>query len=95
MINQVFFIIGIISVILIILHLLFLIGLAIYEKIINKTSNISYSMSLSKDSLIWRDTVDGFYIIPTIIISKRNNLDISIHWLHFSMLISYEIKKDE
>lgn len=94
MINQVFFIIGIVSVMLLILHLLFLIGLAIYEKITNKINNTTIAYSLVKDSSIVSCGFDEFYLIPTICITKAYYLEIAIHWLCFTLSVGYRIKND-
>lgn len=93
--EKIFFIIGIISVIIVVLHILFLIGLNIYEIIKNKIDDKNYCYSLITNSNIWLFTRNDFYLIPTICITKAYYLEISINWLYFTISIGYRINKDE
>lgn len=93
--EKVFFIIGIISVIFIVLRLLFLIGLNIYEIIKNKVNKEIIYYVLMSESNVWLNTRDDFYLIPTICINKSNYLEISISWLCFRINICYRIKRDD
>lgn len=93
--EKVFFIIGIISVIFIVLRLLFLIGLNIYEIIETKINKETVSYSLKTNSNVWLYRTYGFYLIPTICIVKAYYLEISINWLCFTIDIGYKIEKDE
>lgn len=92
--KKVFFIIGIISVVLVVLHILFLIGLHIYEIIKNKIDDTATCYSLEKNSNVWLYSHDNFYLIPTICIYKDSYIEISINWLCFIINIGYRIKKD-
>lgn len=93
--EKTFFVIGIISVIFIVLRLLFLIGLDIYEIIMNKVNKETYSYSLITYNKIWFYVKDNFYLIPTICINKAYYLEISINWLCFLIDIGYRIEKEE
>lgn len=92
--EKVFFIIGIISVIFIVLRLLFLIGLDIYEIIKNKINKEPTSYSLETYNKIWLYVKNDFYLIPTICINKAYYLEISINWLWCAINICYKIEKD-
>lgn len=93
--EKLFFIIGIISVIFIVLHLLFLIGLDIYGMIKTKVNKETVSYSLDTNSNVWLYRTDEFYLIPTISIAKAYYFEIAIYWLCFTISIGYRIKKDE
>lgn len=93
--EKLFFVIGIISAIFIVLRLLFLIGLDIYERMSNKINKESVCYSLKSSSNIWLYRNDEFYLIPTICITKAYYLEISISWLCFTIDIGYKIEKDE
>lgn len=93
--EKTFFIIGIISVIFIVLRLLFLIGLDIYEIIMNKVNKETYSYSLTTYNKIWFYVKNNFYLIPSICINKAYYLEISINWLCFVIDIGYRIEKEE
>lgn len=92
--EKLFFIIGIISVIFILLRLLFLIGLNIYELIENNVNKTKNCYSLETCSNVWYGR-DDFYLIPTICIIKGYYLEITIYWFHFIISLGYRIKKDE
>lgn len=93
--EKVFFIIGIISVIFIVLRLLFLIGLDIYEIMKNNVTKVQNCYSLETYSNVWLYRKDEFYLIPTISINKAYYLEITIYWLCFTISIGYRIKNDE
>lgn len=93
--EKLFFIIGIISVIFIVLHLLFLIGLYIYEIKKNKVNKEEVYYSLETNSNVWLYKTDGFYLIPTISVTKAYYLEISIYWLCSAIYLCYRIKKDD
>lgn len=93
--EKVFFIIGIISVVFIVLRLLFLIGLDIYEIIKNKVNKETVCYSLITYSNVWLNARNNFYLIPTICICKAYYLEISINWLCFIISIGYRIKRDD
>lgn len=91
--EKLFFIIGIISVIFIVLRLLFLIGLNIYEIIQNKINKEPDHYWLETNSSVWLYRTDGFYLIPTICINKAYYLEISFNWFCFTIDICYKIEK--
>ena len=93
--EKLFFIIGIISVIFIVLRLLFLIGLDIYEIINKKVNKKDVYYSLETNSNVWLYRTDEFYLIPTISINKAYYLEISICWLCSAIYLCYRIKKDD
>lgn len=92
--EKVFFIIGIISAIVIVLHLLFLTGLNIYETIKNKVNKTNDYYTLDRCSNVWLYRKDEFYLIPTISINKVYYLEITAYWLCFTISIGYKIKND-
>lgn len=92
--EKLFFIIGIISAIVIILHLLFLTGLNIYETIKNKVSKANDYYTLDRYSKVWLYRNDEFYLIPTISINKAYYLEIASYWLCFAINVGYKIKND-
>lgn len=92
--EKLFFIIGIISSIVIILHLLFLTGLTIYETIKNKVSKINDYYTLDRYSNVWLYGNGEFYLIPTISINKVYYLEITIYWLCFAINVGYKIKNN-
>lgn len=92
--EKTFFIIGIISVIITTLHLLFLTGLNIYETIKNKVNKTNDYYTLDRYSNVWLYRKDEFYLIPTISINKAYYLEIAIYWLCFTISIGYKIKND-